>query len=371
MILNCETGEIVNASQFMVVPDGEMYLNKSNLNLTIGQQSKLTATIGGKDMEEVSISWSSKDPSIATVSEDGLVTAIAPGETCITASYGEETAICNVNVSLIGGNIYVDNIRYNITSDFTCAVAMPEVEGSYPMESVVIPPSINVYGQDFIVTEIAEGAFSQSPNLLSVELPETITQLQGWAFNGCLKLQKINIPSSVWLINTCAFQSCHELEEINLEEGLEVIWNNAFAFCEKLRNITLPSTVKEIGSNVFYGIDLESLTCKPSEPPYAYGDLFAENMEQYNICELFVPAQSVEKYREAPVFKNFSKISAMSIEDGVDEMSMGETRCDIYAANGMVIARNVYFSEMCQTLVPGIYIVRNTDGTTTRKIIRR
>lgn len=371
MILNCETGEIVNASQFTVVPEGKLYLNKSNLALTIGQESRLTATVGGKDMDDVSVTWSSKDPNIAEVSEEGLVKAMAQGETCITASYGEETAECNVNVSLIGGNVYVDDIRYYFTSESTCSVAMPEVEGSYMMESVVIPPSINTFGREFTVTEIAEGAFSLSPNLKSVELPTTITQLQGWAFNGCVKLQKINIPSSVWLINSCAFQACHELEELTLEEGLEVIWTHAFAFCEKFENIAMPSTIKELGPTIFYGIDLKSLTCKSIEPPYANGDLFAENMEQYDICELFVPTESIEKYNKAPVFRNFSKITGIEIEDEVEQLAAGVSTCDIYSANGLQIARNVKLSDVRHSLIPGIYIIRNTDGTTSRLMIRR
>ena len=45
-----------------------------------------TATVNPKNVIDSSVTWSSEDPSIATVSSEGLITAVAPGKTYIYAT---------------------------------------------------------------------------------------------------------------------------------------------------------------------------------------------------------------------------------------------------------------------------------------------
>lgn len=49
------------------------------------------------------LTWTSSDKSVATVSETGLVTAIAKGNTTITVSSGNVSATCEIIVSENGG----------------------------------------------------------------------------------------------------------------------------------------------------------------------------------------------------------------------------------------------------------------------------
>ena len=42
------------------------------------------------------MTWTSSNPDIATVAEDGTVTAVAPGRTTVTAKLGDETFSCAV-----------------------------------------------------------------------------------------------------------------------------------------------------------------------------------------------------------------------------------------------------------------------------------
>ncbi len=51
------------------------------------------------DLDRGQITWSSDDPSVATV-EDGLVTAVANGDTTIRAKYGDQEVTCKVYVSI-------------------------------------------------------------------------------------------------------------------------------------------------------------------------------------------------------------------------------------------------------------------------------
>lgn len=72
-------------------------LNQNQLNLDVGNTATLIATINPSDTQGT-INWVSSNTNVATV-ENGLVTALNPGQTTITASIGNVSASCVVNVS--------------------------------------------------------------------------------------------------------------------------------------------------------------------------------------------------------------------------------------------------------------------------------
>ena len=69
-------------------------LSEHNLTLTEGESVTLTADVQPTIAEDDVISWEIDDPAIATVDENGLVTAIAPGSAIITYRCGLAVAYC-------------------------------------------------------------------------------------------------------------------------------------------------------------------------------------------------------------------------------------------------------------------------------------
>lgn len=61
-------------------------LSESNSNLMIGQSKQLVATVLPIDASMQSVTWSSSNPEIATVSANGVVTALQPGLATISAT---------------------------------------------------------------------------------------------------------------------------------------------------------------------------------------------------------------------------------------------------------------------------------------------
>lgn len=105
----------VNATCTLTVEEissEEIVLNYVSISLKVGESSQLIAQIFPEDTTDKNITWSSSDPSIATV-DNGLVTALATGEVNITAANGTLTAQCSVNVQ----PVVVEQIVLDKTTD--------------------------------------------------------------------------------------------------------------------------------------------------------------------------------------------------------------------------------------------------------------
>ena len=82
-----------------VIPVTEVVLNKTQLKLTEGDRESLIATVKPDDATNKIVTWITSDQKIATVDNDGIVRAIAPGTAKITAKAEGKTASCEVIVS--------------------------------------------------------------------------------------------------------------------------------------------------------------------------------------------------------------------------------------------------------------------------------
>ena len=83
------------------------------------------------------------------------------------------------------------------------------------------------------------------------------------AFRDCGNIVSIEIPSSVISIGDSAFSGCTNLQNVTFAEGslLQSIGNHAFYDCASLASIEIPSSVTSIGDYAFYGCaGLESVT---------------------------------------------------------------------------------------------------------------
>ena len=75
-------------------------LNKYELVLEKDASEQLIATVVPSTAHYDTITWESTDSEIATVDQEGNVTAIAPGECIVSATVETFTAECNVTVKV-------------------------------------------------------------------------------------------------------------------------------------------------------------------------------------------------------------------------------------------------------------------------------
>lgn len=110
-------------------------LNKSTLDIKVGETATLTATINPTNATNKNVTWKSDNTQIATVDTAGKVTAIKEGTAKITVKTkdGNYTATCIVTVSKNDGIVWTDpsNIKFTVTEEFYLKVTGLKEDGKY------------------------------------------------------------------------------------------------------------------------------------------------------------------------------------------------------------------------------------------------
>ncbi|MCH5227257.1 MAG: leucine-rich repeat protein [Muribaculaceae bacterium] len=88
-----------NIEEMSGIDAEHIVLNVEEVELKIGETIQLEATVLPENTTDKSLSWNSSDPNIATVSDNGLVTAVSAGTAIITVTCGEVSSTCEVIVT--------------------------------------------------------------------------------------------------------------------------------------------------------------------------------------------------------------------------------------------------------------------------------
>lgn len=110
-----------------IVPITDVALSKTSLLIKVGSNDTLKVVISPLDATSTNIKWTSDNPTIATISTEGLVTGVAPGNATITATTadGKITTTCAVNT--IKWTIFQPNHSY---SDYQRSFVIADAEGN-------------------------------------------------------------------------------------------------------------------------------------------------------------------------------------------------------------------------------------------------
>jgi len=132
---------------------------------------------------------------------------------------------------------------------------------SGPGGAVVIPGVI----AGLPVASIGSSAFSNCTSMMSVAIPDSVTNLGAYAFFGCTSLTNIMIPNNVTSIGDRAFQSSSALTSVTIPNRVTSIGYAAFEFCVSLTNVVIANSVTSIGNYAFcYCLSLTNVTIPDS-----------------------------------------------------------------------------------------------------------
>ena len=134
---------------------------KKELSLSVGQSYQMEYTIGLEPAEATrpQLVWESSDPSVLSVDQNGLVTALKTGKATLTLSGGEASVSCAVTVTVPAESLAFEQESYQVSMGKTLVLpltALPEgANESYSWESS--DTAVATVGADGTVTGVAPG----------------------------------------------------------------------------------------------------------------------------------------------------------------------------------------------------------------------
>ena len=123
---------------------------------------------------------------------------------------------------------------------------------------IVIPETYN----DLPVIKIKDYAFDYYENIVSVTIPDSVTNIGSYAFYSCTSLKSIKIPDSVTSLGTSSFSGCANLTSIEIGSGVTSIGSMVFYNCKNLEKVYWNAkNVADFNSssNVFYNAGVSGL----------------------------------------------------------------------------------------------------------------
>ena len=135
--------------------------------------------------------------------------------------------------------------------------------------------------------------------------------------------------------------------EIVIKDGTVGIAGDAFYRCSGLTSVTIPKGVTNIGEFAFRECSsLQSIICYAAETPEVYKKTFY-SIGVSNVT-LRVPRESVQKYKDHPVWGKFK----IEVIDGIEDVRNGESGEDMERSIYDLSGRKLPAGRMPQ----GIYI---------------
>ena len=150
-----------------------------------------------------------------------------------------------------------------------------------------------------------------SIDMQSDKVLSKITKIGGEnIFADCYQLTSVILPKNLEAISFGAFQDC-PLTSINFPNTLKNIEEVAFVGA-KFTSLTIPKNVTNIGKHAFYVTDLlKTVVFEGEVPPTIGREIFATRKSISSVETIYVPAGSVDSYKNAEGFKEYAdKIKA-------------------------------------------------------------
>ena len=222
---------------------------------------------------------------------------------------------------------------------------------------VVIPESVVYEGNTYPVTGIASSAFSECPALTSVTVPNSVTTIEESTFQQCVRLTSITLGSSVESVETFAFSGCNNLKSLTFH--CPVV--NGEWFPQQVKEVVIGSEVQSFVERSFGGYGGLANVYLLQEQPYEIAiQVFSRNT--YDLGTLHVPVGTKELYKQTAGWNRFVNIE----EDA--PTGINAAHC-VKAAEEA--ARYTMDGRHLSKPQPGVNIVRMTDGTTKKVIVKK
>lgn len=242
-------------------------LSPTSLELKVGDSKNLSVTILPKNASDQSVSWSSSDTRIVSVTTSGHVFAESAGSAVITVTTndGHKTATCSAVVSQKKSVIqFADaNLKQYLLSYYDS-----DHDNEISYEEAAAVTSIVSLNSVKSITSFDEFQFFTGVK----SVPDNWLQ-------GCQYLKSVVLPSSILTIGSSAFENCKGLQSINLNKDITV---NDLAFAGT--NLTGVVNVSSFFGEAFKDTSISDI--------YTYSQV-TNDYSDFDISLLGVPEKTI------------------------------------------------------------------------------
>lgn len=239
------------------IPVTDITISKDIMNMCTGTNEHLEVQVTPDDACDLSVVWTSSDESIATVDDNGVVTAVSEGSAIISvrssvAPYRNKECRVEVHKGALIGNLW-----YGIIDDEGSGNQSAKVFSGDPTidTSINIADEVTIGGNTYQVTEIESGAFKDCSDFTgTLIIGKNIKKIGQSAFSGCDGLMgELIIPESVTTIGKSAFYGCRNFTgSLIIPNSITEIETYAFRNLEGMTGeLIIPNTVRKIGIAAF------------------------------------------------------------------------------------------------------------------------
>ena len=236
-------------------------LSTHAVTLAPNQTYQLFVTVLPTNATYQNCRWQSSNPDVATVSSNGLVTAISAGSTNIICRSEKDDGtldIATITVEPYHGTCG-DALTWSLNNNTLTISGTGNMTGYSFLKSDQYAPWRDLRDQvetiiiEDGITSIGSDAFYDFSNLIEVYLPSSLTTIMDDVFTHCVKLTHIALPASVNRIDNGAFNGCSSLQHIAIPDGVKTLYGGAFKNCTKLESVIIPNSVTKIYEGAFNG----------------------------------------------------------------------------------------------------------------------
>ena len=152
--------EIAECYVRVVIPAQSIRFLQETLALTVGQNALLEAVIEPDNVTDKTITWTSSNTNVATVDQEGRVSAKGGGTAIVAATVGSQRTSCEVTVSVPVGTVRVipEELTLNVEeSDTLRAFVSPEDATDQTITWSSSNTGVVTVDESGVVTAVEEG----------------------------------------------------------------------------------------------------------------------------------------------------------------------------------------------------------------------
>ena len=250
---------------------------------------------------------------------------------------------------------YLNHVKYEIVDTHLEAVGVDEYELKLSLGGKVkLCRSVTIDGNNYILRVIGDNSFRSSslsnPDLIFIDIPDTVTE-----------------------IGSHAFYECTNLVDVKLPNGLTIIGSYAFDRCSSLTSISIPSSVTTIGAYSFSGNGITKIILNDSKINLLLEEnaLYAPNLEEIYIGRDIKPLGSgpfgyfdndtMEKITIGGdatiinnIYYNLKKLETVIVEEGILEIK----RYAFHSSH----CNNMYLPKSATQIAEGVFYYTSIEN---------